>query len=110
MHDDENAVDMMSPADAAVTYLLNRIQVDPDLRWLMLNTEAFTKLCVAEAARLGEAVEAVTERREHDRQPSHRRHQPRLVEFRRIVQEIRDLDGVNHDDKLTDLLEEASRL
>jgi hypothetical protein len=46
-------------AEAAVNYLLQRVQVDADLRWHMLGTEAFHRLCVAEAKRTGMPVGAI---------------------------------------------------
>lgn len=49
----------LSLAEQAVCYLLKRIRVDVDLRWLMLHTEAFERLCIAEAQRTGEDVEKV---------------------------------------------------
>lgn len=68
----------MSPADEAVSYMLARIQVDADLRWLMLHTEAFAKLCQAEGHRTGETPEMVGSRRSIDLRPKYRRRDPRL--------------------------------
>ena len=54
----------MSPADKAVTYILDRAQTDADLGYLIGPcTESFTLLCQAEACRTGESVEAVKARR-----------------------------------------------
>jgi hypothetical protein len=43
----------LPPAERAVKYLLDRVRRDPDLRWLLLGTQAFALLCEAEAARTG---------------------------------------------------------
>jgi hypothetical protein len=51
----------LSPSEAAVLYVLERIRRDADLRWHMLHTEAMRRLCAAEAARTGQALEAVAE-------------------------------------------------
>ena len=72
----------LSPADAAVKYLLDRIQHDPDLRWLMLHSEAFYLLCAAEAARTGETLEVVEARRVLDLQPPHDQREPEVVRLR----------------------------
>jgi hypothetical protein len=48
-----------TPAERAVRYLLERIRMDPDLRWLMLDTQAMHLLCAGEAAITGRDVEAV---------------------------------------------------
>ncbi len=59
-------------ADLAVTYVLDRAQTDADLGYLIgPMTEAFAKLCAAEAAYTGEDVETVTARRSvsHARYP-----------------------------------------
>ena len=42
----------LSPADRAVTYLLDRCQHDAELRWHLLGTQAFALLVAAEALRL----------------------------------------------------------
>jgi hypothetical protein len=49
----------LSSAEGAVLYLLRRIARDPGLRWLMLHTQAFGKLCEAEALRTETTVDAV---------------------------------------------------
>jgi hypothetical protein len=49
----------LSLAERAVRYMLDRIRVDPDLRYLMGGTQAFAMLCEAEAARTGKSPEAV---------------------------------------------------
>lgn len=43
----------MSVEQAAIKYILDRIQRDADLRHHMIHTEAFRRLCAAEAAALG---------------------------------------------------------
>jgi len=49
----------LTPAEAAVNYVLQRIRVDADLRYHMLYTEAFARLCAAEAVRVGKTVEEI---------------------------------------------------
>lgn len=52
----------LGSAEAAVCYMLQRIRVDANLRYYMLDTEAFARLCAAEAARIGtdaDSVEAI---------------------------------------------------
>jgi len=67
----------------AVVYVLNRIQQDPDLRWVMgWGTESFHRLCVAEAAVKGEEVNAVEGRRRVDLQPDYRKREPEVVVLR----------------------------
>jgi predicted nuclease with TOPRIM domain len=53
--------DITAPAERAVLYLLKRMQVDVNLRHHMIGTEAFAKLCEAEAARVGMSPEMVME-------------------------------------------------
>lgn len=49
----------LAPADKAVAYLLERARRDPDLRWLLLGTQAFALLCEAEAVRSGRTRDEV---------------------------------------------------
>jgi len=109
--------DAMTPADVAVAYMLGRIQEDPDLRHVMLHTEAFHKLCIAEASRKrfmapGETAEQVETRRSMDRQPAHRKFKPRIPEFRRLIEAIanRVVEMRFSDDLLAELIDEAQRL
>lgn len=46
-------------AEDAILYVLKRLKVDADLRWHMLGTEAFERLCDAEAKRSGHPGEYV---------------------------------------------------
>lgn len=67
----------------AVTHVLDRSQVDPDLAWVLgPMTESFDLLCRAEALVNGEAFEAVVERRSKDLQPAHRRRRAEVQELR----------------------------
>lgn len=50
-----------TPAERAVSYLLVRLCHDADLRWYLLNTQAFALLCEAEAARTGKTLDEVEE-------------------------------------------------
>lgn len=76
------------PAIAAVLYVLNRIQVDPDLAHHMLRTEAMHRLCLAEARRFGQELEEVRARREEDLQPSYRKRRPDLVVAREKLERL----------------------
>jgi hypothetical protein len=49
----------LSNSEAAVLYLLKRIRVDADLRYHMLGTEAFERLCSAEALRAGKLLDDI---------------------------------------------------
>jgi hypothetical protein len=49
-------------AQAAILYVLTRCQLDLNLRHYMVHTEAFTRLCDAEAKRTGEDLEVVEDR------------------------------------------------
>lgn len=49
----------LSLAHGAISYILRRIRVDADLRWHMIGTEAFHRLCAAEAERLGKPFEEI---------------------------------------------------
>lgn len=82
----------------AVFYVLNRAQTDPEFRWHMLDTEAFSKLIEAEAAFSGRDPKEVRAARERDLQPVHRRrdaecslNRERVHEYRRLLEE----NGIN---------------
>ncbi len=49
----------LSAAEAAVSYVLRRIQLDADLRWHMLHTQTFELLCTAEALLAGKTKEEI---------------------------------------------------
>jgi predicted RNA-binding Zn-ribbon protein involved in translation (DUF1610 family) len=74
----------LSLADQAVDYMLERIRRDVDLRWLMLDTEAWAKLCEAHSARTGRPLEDV---REESRKlyPHCANDKPRIPEMRRQI-------------------------
>lgn len=80
----------LSPAEAAVSYLLRRIQADADLRWHMVGTEAFARLCAAEAARTGESADAV-HRRHTGMLSGHHPRDARLPKAQTILEKIADL-------------------
>lgn len=82
------ASQVLGPADAAVQYLLDRIQHDVNLRHYMLHTEAFHLLCVAESARTGEPIEAVASRRMVNLVPVHQQRLPDVVELRNKIEEL----------------------
>ena len=61
-------------AQKACSYILNRIQIDPDLRYVAgPMTETFALLCAAQAEYTGEPAEQVATERAKDLQPEHRR-------------------------------------
>lgn len=92
MPDDGQVPDAtLSAADQAVKYLLDRIQLDPNLRYYCGNgTESFALLVAAEAARTGETVEAVKDRRCVRLTPSHRPQMADVYLLRREVEALRD--------------------
>lgn len=76
----------LNPAEAAVLYVLKRIQVDVDLRFHMLDTEAFARLCAAESQRIGKSPEQV--RDQFAVLAPHCRHdKPRIQTLRQAIQE-----------------------
>lgn len=77
----------LTKAEAAVSYILQRIRVDADLRWLMIGTEAFSRLCHAEAERTGKSFDEV---REEFSKLAKRceRDVPRVVAFRRLAEQL----------------------
>jgi hypothetical protein len=74
--------------EQGVTYMLDRIQHDSDLRYLMLHTQAFHLLCQAEAARTGESLEQVEVRRSTDARPKYRQRPPRLLQVRKCLEAV----------------------
>lgn len=74
---------------AAVNYLLQRIKVDADLRYLMLHTEAFHRLCVAEAARSGETIDYEKATHGRPRDGDHRK--PLIVEMQEAMRTALEL-------------------
>jgi hypothetical protein len=74
----------------AVTYLLDRQQENPDLHWeIGFGTEAFRRLCVAEAAATGRPLEEVEKERQRDLQPAHDRREPEVLRLRKELEELR---------------------
>lgn len=70
----------------AVRYVLGRIQQDPDARYVLgWVTEAFRRLCVAEAAHLGRPFDVVERERRVDLQPHYRRREADVVLMRPVV-------------------------
>lgn len=81
----------MTPAEKAVTHILDRIQTDPDLAYCIGDlTESFALLCAAEAARTGEGVAAVKARRGEDLQPEHRRRDAEVETLKGRVEELEE--------------------
>lgn len=75
----------------AIKYTLNRMQMEPEFRWHMLDTETFARLTTAEAAYLGRDVDEVRALRERDLQPEYRVREPECVVNR---DRVRDLEGL----------------
>ena len=96
--------------EQAVGYVLRRIQLDADLRYHMIGTEAFRLLCEAQAERTGETVECI--KAMYSRPSNH--DLSRLTEtrraIRRAINSIKDnLLHVMHKDALQDALNDLER-
>lgn len=100
-----------TPADAAVRHVLNRMQTDPDFRHLLLDTESFHLLCVAEAARTDRPLEDVKRDRRCDLQPDYRWRPAQLPRLKRQVELYEDrlteaernrVDDILHDEDAAD--------
>lgn len=77
-------------AHAAVKYLLDRIQTDPDLYYYCgAGTQSFHLLTIAEALRTGRPLIEVEAERRKDLQPEHRRRDPEVEVLRRELEEAR---------------------
>lgn len=76
----------LSAAEAAVNYILQRVRVDADLRYHLLHTEAFARLCRAEAERTGKTDEEVEEH--YSMLANHCKDDlPKLVKVRKAVKD-----------------------
>jgi hypothetical protein len=101
----------LTAAEAAVNYLLQRIQVDADLRWIMVGTEAYARLCVAEHERTGTPLETI--RTAYATPPERLRgEKPKLIRYRTLVDEIEKLarDGAIAYRSPLEMCERISRL
>jgi len=75
---------------AAVSYTLDRIQEDPNLRYYAgYSTQVFYLLVRAEAAVLGKSVEDVEKTRRRDLQPAYRKTEPEVLRLRDQLDELR---------------------
>jgi len=94
----------LSPAEAAVSYILQRIRVDANLRYHMLHTEAFGRLCAADALRTGkteeEAMTTYSTPAEHCRNDK-----PQLIELRNGIEKAINLMSDGHTSSARDVLE-----
>jgi hypothetical protein len=73
----------------AVKYALDRTQTDPDFRWVCgWGTEAFHRLCVAEAEHLGKPLEEIEKTRTVDLQPDYRKREPEILVLRKRIEEL----------------------
>lgn len=86
----------------AVRYALDRIQVDPDVRYYCgWGTEIFRRLCLAEAEHRGVPLEEVEKERSRDLQPEHRKRDPEVLTLRRalaVAADDGDDDGDDDED------------
>lgn len=88
MADESKQVDAAEAAHAAVKYILDRIQTDPDLYYYCgFGTQSFHLLTVAEAARTGRPLAEVEKERQRDLRPEHRRREPEVETLRRKLEE-----------------------
>lgn len=84
-------------AKSAIAYTLSRIQENPDLRWIMLDTEAMARLMRAEAMMTGQPEESVREKRREDLQPAHHRRQADVTRMRKQIEDIQAVfDEINY--------------
>ena len=93
---------MMQPescAFAAVKYLLDRVQKDPDLYYYLVDSEAWEQLTAAEAALLGIDVKEHRRARRKDLQPEHRRRRPEIEEYKNFCDRL----GIKPTDSTEDL-------
>ncbi len=73
----------------AVKYALDRSQTDPDFRWVCgWGTEAFHRLCNAEAAYLDKPLEEIERQRMIDLQPDYRKRDPEILVLRKRIEEL----------------------
>lgn len=80
----------LSAAEAAVIYVLKRVKVDADLRHHMLHTEAFSRLCQAEAAQIGKTEDEVMDN--YSTPAEHcKDEKPKLVICRQLLDEIAEI-------------------
>jgi hypothetical protein len=76
----------MSKTNKAIAYMLDQIQINPDLRYYAgPGTEVFRLLCAAEAEIRGKTESEVEGVRSLDLQPSYSRRSPEVVYLRRLV-------------------------
>jgi hypothetical protein len=85
----------LGPAQAAVSYVLERIRRDADLRHHMIGTEAFARLCNAEAMRTGKTAEEVEARYATPAYPDEK---PRLVACRQALRRVAELADAGSSD------------
>lgn len=94
----------LKPADRAVAYMLDRLQVNPDVRYYCgPGSETFAQLCAAEAERTGETVEQVKERRSKDLQPKYSKREAEVLKLRE------QLDAVEISESDVEEAEDAQR-
>lgn len=89
-------------ADRAVKYVLDRVQTDPDLYYLMVDSEAWEQLTAAEAELLGVDVQAHRSARRKDLQPEYRKREPDI----RVYKDFCDRLGIKPTDT-TEQIREA---
>lgn len=96
---------------AAVRYVLNQRQTNPDLGYLICPMSgSFEILCEAEALVLGETVEETSKRRSQDLQRTHNKRQADILVMRKKLEQIeQQIDGLAYGETDLDELPEAIR-
>lgn len=86
----------LSAHEEAVSYILQRIRVDANLRYYLVGSEAWAKLCIAEAQRTGEDVEKVR-RRTAEMLPHCRNDVPEVHKLRQDIERIERTTSLDAD-------------
>lgn len=73
----------------AVSYLIHRIQTDPDVGYYLgWGTEAFRRLCLAQAALTGRLLDEVERDARRNLIPAHREQRPQVAILRERLEEL----------------------
>lgn len=75
----EDLAKASGPLFLAAVYVLRRMQVDPDFADVMILTETHERLCQAVALATGADIAELRRETSEDRQPAHRRREPRRL-------------------------------
>lgn len=98
----------LTPAEAAVSYMLQRIRADADLRYHMLGTEAFERLCTAEAARVGRPLGDIKVEcsKPYPHRAQDRARLPAYVKLVEAIGEMKHIDPIARQ-RIADLIREG---